>query len=346
MRKILLLMSIGLLGVFAQARDYTDKLIVTINEESTPPQASTISVEEQQDGTYNLSLKNFQLIAEGDTLPVGNINLTGIEVISNPETSIKTFTFNQTITIAPGGEPADAEWLGPMLGEVPIALTGEMTDDKLYCIIDIDMMESLTQVIRVTFGSPIPVSSKAYTDNLVVTINEESTSPQPSTIFVDLMKDGTYNLFLRNFQLSDGEDTLPVGNINLTGIEMISNPEIGVKTFAFNQTITIAPGDEPADAEWLGPMLGEVPIALTGEMTDDKLYCIIDIDMMESLQQVIRVTFGSVVTGIENTTASQGNVDVYTFNGIAVRKNVEQGAALKGLQKGIYIVNGKKTINN
>ncbi len=47
-------------------------------------------------------------------------------------------------------------------------------------------------------------------------------------------------------------------------------------------------------------------------------------------------------TGIKNITANTGPVDVYTILGVKVRSNVEPENALIGLEKGIYIVGGKK----
>ena len=50
-------------------------------------------------------------------------------------------------------------------------------------------------------------------------------------------------------------------------------------------------------------------------------------------------------TGIAGTVADESApVDVYTLSGIRVRTQVAPAEALDGLQKGIYIVNGKKVI--
>ncbi|MDE7377960.1 MAG: calycin-like domain-containing protein, partial [Paraprevotella sp.] len=113
-----------------------------------------------------------------------------------------------------------------------------------------------------------------YTDNLVVTINEESTEPQPTEIKVTTNADGTYTLALDNFMLGAGEDALAVGNIvlkNISGTE--ENGRIKLNT---TQTIQIVPGtDETIPEEaWIGPMLGDVPVVLVAEMTADKLHCL------------------------------------------------------------------------
>jgi len=46
--------------------------------------------------------------------------------------------------------------------------------------------------------------------------------------------------------------------------------------------------------------------------------------------------------GLKNINVNTGPVDVYTILGVKVRSHVEQADALKGLEKGIYIVGGKK----
>lgn len=49
-------------------------------------------------------------------------------------------------------------------------------------------------------------------------------------------------------------------------------------------------------------------------------------------------------TGVTDIQAKNIKVDVYTLGGVLIRQQVEAAHALDGLQKGIYIVNGKKII--
>ena len=186
-------------------------------------------------------------------------------------------------------------------------------------------------------------STTTYTDNLVVSVNEESSEPQETNIIVTKNADGTYTLALNNFALGAGEDAMGVGNIELTNI--VATEENGIKTFTINQNITITEGDAEGVDMWIGPLLGEVPINLNGKMTADKLYCTIDIDMMESLEQIIKVTFGTdefTGSSISKVKTADALVNVYNLVGVAVKTNVKASEALVGLKKGIYIVNGKK----
>ena len=44
-------------------------------------------------------------------------------------------------------------WMGPMFGEIPMNLKGKMNDEKLYVTIDIDMQETIGQVVYVQLGT-------------------------------------------------------------------------------------------------------------------------------------------------------------------------------------------------
>ena len=344
----------ALCGFAQTTTTYTDDLTVTINDESTEPQQTNILVTENADGTYTLSLKNFMLGVGADALGVGNIELSGI--VATEENGIKTFSVNQIINIAEGDAEGVETWLGPILGDVPIVLSAKMTTEKLYCTIDIDMMSTLEQIIYVVFGTdefnttPESSTTTTYTDDLTVTINDESTEPQQTNILVTENADGTYTLSLKNFMLGVGADALGVGNIELSGI--VATEENGIKTFSVNQIINIAEGDAEGVETWLGPILGDVPIVLSAKMTTEKLYCTIDIDMMSTLEQIIYVVFGTDEfntipeggDGIENVTVADAKVNVYNLQGVVVKTNVKTANALDGLKQGIYIVNGKKVV--
>ena len=167
-----------------------------------------------------------------------------------------------------------------------------------------------------------------YTDNLIVTIDGESADPQETTIIVEQNADGTYKLALNNFVLGD---MMQVGNIVLDGIT--ATEENGIKSFQTSQDIIIAAG-EGNEEDWMGPFLGAIPVSLTGKMDAERLYCVIDIEMME---QVINVVFGDekAVTSIENITVENGANVIYDLTGRKVDAITTAG---------IYIVNGKKVL--
>ena len=332
MKKFLLTMAVALTAMFAtaQTKTYTDELNVTINGTSSAPQQTTINVEAEANGTYTLSLLNFVMVDGEDNIPVGNIVVPAIAVTES--NGIKNFTTKQTVPLTEGDPEIASFWLASMLQEITVDIKGKMTDGSLYCTIDIDLTEAMGQVVAVTFGKDIK-ATRSYTDALVVTINGNSSTPQQTKINVDEKTDGTYTLSLNNFMLVDTESTIPVGNIVIHNIA--ADEADGVKNFAVNQKINIVEGDVEAPF-WMGPQLGEVPVDMTGKMTEYKLYCDINIDMSATLNQVINVKFGSEdLSGIEDIAGEQGTKAIFDLTG----RRVEAITA-----PGIYIVFGKKVI--
>lgn len=176
-----------------------------------------------------------------------------------------------------------------------------------------------------------------YNEKLVVTINEVSTDSIPAAITVVDNGDGTCDFTLKNFTLVDKESVIPVGNVELKGVKM--DTVDGISTISTNQSIVIKEGDDPSVAYWMGPDLEEVPIVLSGKLTATALYANIDIDMRESLQQVINVVVGqekNITAGIGSVkvTPSANVTTIYTLGGIRVNKAT----------KGVYVINGKKVI--
>jgi hypothetical protein len=315
--------------VDAQEHVFTDDLVVKINEDSTPAQSTTVTVTETGNGEYTFSLKNFKLSMGEMELPVGSIILEGVKGETDAQ-GVTALTFNESVTIQKGDDPEES-WMGPNLGPVPIKMTGKFKDDKLYCNIDINMGD---EVIKVQFGKPFYV----FTDDLVVKINDNSTPAQSTTVTVTETESGKYTFSLKNFKLT----SIPVGSIILEGVKGETDAQ-GFTTLTFNESVTIQKGDDPEES-WMGPNLGPVPIDMTGKFKGDKLYCNIDINMLD---EVIKVQFGSEFSSIEDVKVSDnGKVDVYTLGGILVRRQVEAASATNDLPQGIYIVNGKKVMVN
>lgn len=178
-----------------------------------------------------------------------------------------------------------------------------------------------------------------YNEKLVVTIDNVSTDSIPAAITVVDNSDGTCDFSLKNFMLVAGESSMPIGNVDLKGVKM--EKVDGVSNISTNQNIVIQPGEDSnyGEDEWVGPALGEVPIVLTGKLTATALYVNIDIDMSESLEQVINVVVGqekNITTGIGSVkvTPSTNATAIYTLGGVRVSKAT----------KGVYVINGKKVI--
>lgn len=141
---------------------YTEKLYTTTDGETGEPQTGTVVVETLNNGNINFTLKNF--IING-VMPLGNIAIKDIEVAED-----NTFTFQGGITIEAGddGNYSEEEWLGPMLammGEMPLTLSGKFVGDDVVVSIDMDLSETLGQIVNVHFGyeyAKLKISDSGY----------------------------------------------------------------------------------------------------------------------------------------------------------------------------------------
>lgn len=186
----------------------------------------------------------------------------------------------------------------------------------------------------------------SYTDSLVVTVDGEATPALEASISVEFTDEGTMNLSLSNFILTVSGEDMYVGNIYVEGIAL--SDEGNYNSFSAEQTINITDGDDESVSFWVGPYLGDVPLVITGKVSDEKLYCVIDIDMSSTIGQIINVVFGSddFTAGVSSVKVSEedGYVNVYTLDGAEVKAHVLKSAALDGLRKGVYVVDGKKVM--
>lgn len=163
MKKTLLSLALALLSSLSMsAKNYTDKLVVTVNGLSTQ-QNATISVVKNDDGTYNFNLKNFMLKAEGQAMGIGNIELKNLKAAKSDKGDV--VSTHRDITITKGDDPNVSQWMGPLLGTIPLDLKLLVNEEKLYTLIDIDMQQTtMKQTIHVTFGDNYQLPNSGFED--------------------------------------------------------------------------------------------------------------------------------------------------------------------------------------
>lgn len=133
-----------------------------------------------------------------------------------------------------------------------------------------------------------------YTGTLTVSVNGVASS-QPATITINENAGNTYNLVLKNFALKSGDQTIPVGNIQIDSVAGATTS--GVTMLYVDRSIKITAGSDSSVSSWLGPMLGAVPIKMSARFNASNLLVTsIDIDMKKMLGQTIAVLFENVGT--------------------------------------------------
>ncbi len=110
----------------------------------------------ENNGAYDLDLKNFVLISEGVAMPVGNVTVTGVEGVD--EHGFTKLNFNGTINITEGNDPQYDFWMGPMLGPVPTVATARFIDTAISGDLFIDLSSTMNQIISVSIFGVAPAS--------------------------------------------------------------------------------------------------------------------------------------------------------------------------------------------
>lgn len=146
MKKLFTIAAFALSSLSMMAEDYSCPLLVVVEGNSQPKATQTVSVTQQKDGKYSLSLKNFKM----GSIPVGNIEVNDVDAMTCGTTIC--LSTQQTIQIT-AGDDASVKWTGPGLGNVPILLKGELNGGTFNAILSISMVDPESPMnVRVELG--------------------------------------------------------------------------------------------------------------------------------------------------------------------------------------------------
>ncbi|WP_288152578.1 calycin-like domain-containing protein [uncultured Prevotella sp.] len=150
MKKILLSLALAATIFSAHATDYTDQLTVAVNGVASPVQTTTISVDDNGNGTYNMSLKNFSFSG----LNIGDITLNNVPGVNQ-----------DGIVYLAATDPVHVNIGGIMPLDLTVTLRGELRDNKsrLYATMDIPVAV-LNQTVEVAFGRGYQLPNSGFED--------------------------------------------------------------------------------------------------------------------------------------------------------------------------------------
>lgn len=344
--------------------EYENDLVVTINDQSMPSQPATIQLIKEIDGTTSLALNNFGLGGGDEFIPVGNIKLTNLEIVDG---KIQT---TQTITITAGDNP---EAIGPFLGEIPVTVNATIvSEDKMEAVIDIPF-EKMNMIIKVTFAE-----TQTYTDGQALNLNTGLTNIAYNRTFPEGWS--TVCLPFATPAIAFGENATSVqefvsadeSGLNFTEVETLEANKPYLIYFAAAKEIPTYFGTEITSTTPVSVTKGDYTFvgSYDAVMSMSGKYGIATVDNVQKIilgganstlkatrayftkkgEQPAQVRInlfgmggdGEGTTGIDQiVNGGAQTYDVYTLQGVQVLKGA---ASLNGLQKGIYIVNGKKVV--
>ena len=158
MKKIFTLLLVAMTAVLARATDYIVPVTVVVND-VTSEQLGEFSIVEN-DGLYDISLKNFVLDSENGPMGVGNVELKGIQPYQDGKATL--FVTEKEVTMTDGDNPNVVVWMASMLPPVNVLLRGKIEGEHLYMNLDIDLMETMGQLIQVTVGEGYQMPNPSF----------------------------------------------------------------------------------------------------------------------------------------------------------------------------------------
>ena len=346
-----------------ESTDYSGFLTVTVNGNSADSQITTIRLIKNTDASYSFALDNFILGAGEDAMPIGNILLKNLTVSEDGN----SFTANQTIQITEGDKEGVTSWLGPQLGDVPVVLSATKNGDNMTADIDIDMTNTIGQIIKVSFAPELVING---------------------TTTLEVTGGGLYNVTLsRNFAANWNTICLPFDTtpttLGATQVQAFTACDGTTLTFTKTESMMantpylIYFEKAPATPLYISTEIkATAPTSVThGNVTFvgnyeagknmEGLYGVSEkageqyimrggkgstlgstgayFTVSGSEVNTLRIRLEGTGTGISDVEAGKGGqtFDIYSLNGIKVRS---QATTTDGLPKGIYLINGKKHI--
>ena len=317
---------------------YTEDVVVSVDGEVTDPMSVSIEITNHADGTIDFSLKNFQLNGQG----IGTITLPGVELVRGTETA--TFSAAQSVTIQEGDDPNVAMWLGPMLasmvpGGIPITMNGELNDDNMEATIDINLMG---QSIKVYVGYELKQADVAFgIDYATLCLPFAAEVPEGVTAYTLAGLDG------KVLNLADAGNELEAGKAYILQDETHG-------TYSFSQFIGKYFSDPVIAEEGSGSVYLQGVFEATAAPVGS--YVLQNLNDDPGFYQVASGKQPSVPAYRCYLVSSDSSVKGYKLNpdgtGIAIQTADEapqtvydlSGRRVTTMQKGIYIVNGKKVL--
>ena len=347
---------------FKTVTEYTNSLLVGLdaagNISYTAPTEQTIQLIKEVDGSYSFFLADFSFSGAN----VGDIKMTNLKRTENGNEVIYEQT--QTLNLS----------LGPIPLIVTATLKATEKDGQLTATIDIpDAMASLGTSgvnVYVTFAPALAVNSEtSIADDLSGLHNVTMTRSFPagwSTICLP------FETTVAALGATQAQEFTAFAD-NVLTFDKVNNGNLAANTpyliyFEEAKDLSAAPIYMPVEIESSTPgVVNHGDVTFTGNYTADKkmegLYGVADKDGSQYIMMgganstlgstsayftvavaqtnAMRIQLEGGATAIDKVTTDGETFDVYTLGGVKVRENA---TGLNGLQKGIYIVNGKKVV--
>ena len=131
-------------------------------------------------------------------------------------------------------------------------------------------------------------SEKTYTEQYVVSVNDEPADSKTAEVTIVDNGNGTINFMLKDFVVSMGGQDMQVGDISLENVPFVEDNN-GLKIFEQEGTYTIPAENLPVEYQAFAIFFKDIPYTLAGKMNDEKLYAVLNINMSSMGQNIVAI---------------------------------------------------------
>lgn len=357
--------------------DYTNDLTVAINNTCTEPQRTTIQLIKEIDGSYSFALNRFTMTLGGATMPIGDIKLTNLNVNGNSyqkEQVIKITASDNGYWLGPqlGDIPVNLNAEvnnGELIADINIDMTATLGQIIKVIIAptttindgaSFNLENGLNNIaLKRNFPAgwnticlPFAASASSFTwstpdgyDSYYVKIQKFSSADANGLTFTELQEGEMMEANKPYLIYFPAEKTIPT----YFGVNVTSTTPVAVSKgdWSFIGTYTgLKAGEMTGKYGVMTNEQGTQSIRKAGAGASIKgTRAYFEYNGTANINS-IKLNLEGETTGIDciengQLTISQFPANIYSLDGRLVKANAND---LKGLSKGIYVVNGKKII--
>jgi hypothetical protein len=266
---------------------------------------------------------------------IANIIVTKV---NGTQLKLKDAKFNIVVTnIIKGDANGDGEVNVSDIVEIIDYIMNKPSDKFVYAAADLNEdgevnVTDIVKVVSIIMSSSNNAPKRAAVAEMADNDQLEMTSKDSKTLSLNLQNEGSYVASQFDVVLSAGQT---LESIQLNSKRMANHQMTYTKTGDNRYKVVIYSLDNTTYNDHSGELLN-IKVAGSGDVSVEDILFVTAGQMEKNFPPLRRGT-----TGISVTTNEAETMDIYSIDGRLIRK---QAKSTDGLEKGLYIINGKKQI--
>ena len=339
---------------FSLSKDEKGKFLVT-KPNRYEDDSHTLTISKLEGNTYRFvcfSMSNEKIsgtsgailnvaLAIGESVKEGKYEATisNVTVTKTDETQLKLFDekFNIIVNFIKGDANGDGEVNVTDIVEIVNYIMNKPSEKFIFSVADMNddgevNVSDIVKVVSLIMSPSNNAPKRAAVAEMVDNDQLEMTSKDSKTLSLNLQNEGSYVASQFDIVLSASQT---LEGIQLNSKRMANHQMTYTKTGDNRYKVVIYSLNNAAYKGQGGELLN-IKVAGSGDVSVEDILFVTAGQMEKNFPPLRRGT-----TGISLTTNEAETMDIYTIDGRLIRK---QAKSTDGLEKGLYIINGKKQI--